>query len=279
MHCSVKETLKIKNEGDCKLIVANLYSKYKNLRAQILDNTAWVEKICLKADGKEYSVPCSYRREEFFPKFDILLNVIPSAKEIELNADYQYNWFSRNTEDTPYRIERLLNHGSVQAKDFFYAEQVQFEDDWDFNLPRVYGEKDGKQYCGRIDYEAVEALPEDGYWCADDILISFYTEDFSGVDVNGIISAGQAFQSFGGDCYWEITEKKINFMLEEVQPLESREDFEKFIALYLDFYRAVNDNPGLCSYLIFVDESRLIRRALILDINIDGSYTVKMAAV
>lgn len=278
---SINETLKIKNEHNYKLIVGAIRFQYTLLGALMLNNDAKVFELNLKADGKDYS----FSGEAVTPEFKELLDAMRSAIEIELNASYEYWWRGgyANMNIGPFPvcelIEDMLKEGDVEAKDFFYSMYNSADCEQGYGILSAFGEKDGKQYCGVIEAKVVEELPEDGEWYAADTLICCEVEDLSEVNADEVIAACRAFDSIGGDYTLDANENGIDFYLNDVKPLGCREDFEKYIDLDLGLYRTVYDGPGMGDNLQFIDESGTIPRLLELEINIDGSYTVKMASV
>ena len=278
---SINETLKITNEGYYEHVVETVRFQYTLLGALMLNNDAEVFEMNLKADGKEYS----FSGEAVTPEFKELLDAMSAATEIELSASYEYWWRAgyEHMNIGPFPvcelIEGMLEESDIEAKDFFYTMYNSADSEPGFGILTAFGEKDGKQYCGIVELKEMEDVPVDGEWYAADTLICCEVEDLSEVNADEVIAACRAFDEIGGEYSLEANEKGISFYLNHTEALKSRSDFERFAELYLNLYHTVYDGPGMGSDLQFMDTAGAVPRLLEWDINIDGSYTVKIAAV
>ena len=122
VYYTVKEKLTVRNREACEEMIYSMKCQLSLLGVLMLQDDAAIEKISLKADGKEYT----FSGKEITPELHALLRAMDDAEALELEAIYDYTWrlCYEDMNIGPFAVcetaEMLLKNDPSAANDFYY---------------------------------------------------------------------------------------------------------------------------------------------------------------
>lgn len=122
VYYTIKEKLTVRNREACEEMVDRMKYQLSLLGVLMLQDDAAIEKLALKADGKEYH----FSGTEITPDLHTLLRAMDDAETLELEAAYDFTWRLRyeNMNIGPFAVcetaETLLKENPSAENDFFY---------------------------------------------------------------------------------------------------------------------------------------------------------------
>ena len=122
----------------------------------------------------------------------------------------------------------------------------------------------------------VEDFPEEGNWhTIVDPFLCFGADDPNREKEKNIISVCQTFLNENAEYGINRDGDEIALEIDAIS-LKSKKDFDSFLSICKELY-CISDYFSLMG--LFIDGSGDVPRFLELDINDDGNYTIKIAAV
>lgn len=277
VYYTVKEHLIVKNMTKASIPVEVMKRQLSLLGALMLTDDAYVTTLELTVDGAEHR----FSGKEISSDLHTLLRAMDQGKNMELVANYEYRW--RSSMDYlsvgPFAVcdcvKDCLQEDPKQAENLFYSMYNEADCESGAGILTAYGKKDGKTYNGQIELTSA-ALPEDGVWKNQDTTIVFEADLTDDMDYASIEQICHAFEERFPDVSFEQNEHSVYFCVNNLT-LRSKAEFEGLIDLYAKLICATDGECGMIGE--FVDLSGKDAGILELDIEADGSFTLKSAVI
>lgn len=275
---TVKEHLSVRDareSADCDLLFLASH-QIALLASRMLEDEGEIFSLQLVADGEEYA----FSGREITPQLHAVLRALCTAKTVDLCIDYSFVWRAEIDElDVgPFvlcgAVEELLAEDERQYENVFYSMYHQADSSFGDGVLVAHGQKNGRRFCGMVDFLPSE-LPETGCWENADTLLVLEAPPFSGVDAAFLGRVAQDFSELGAEVVCQEAAQELCFYVNRLV-LRSKEGFLRLIELYRRLQAAVGDEPLFLGGLVDLSG----RDAAILELAVQkDSYSVQIARV
>lgn len=275
IYYTVKEHLVIEDTEKHSDIVDLTVNHLSLMGASLLMDCGNFSELTAIADGAEYVFSGSTVTENYHK----LITAIRDASHIEIIASFGYWYYAFSVDPGPFamvdRLQELAKNDPEQLTGMFYSMYNNADCDATAGTLIGFGEKNGQIYTGCMDLISVDCIP-DGDWHTPLTALCFDSDDLEGKDCSAIVDVCTKLCAFSSKDELSYDDHSISFYLNNLQ-INSDAQLKAFMALTAEL---IDLTDGECSLIgELVDTHSPDARILHFDVEYNGSYTLKMAAL
>jgi len=272
VYYQIKEHLTVADTEKNWQVASIASSQLSLLGAFILQDCAVVEEVALVADGATYHFSGNLMTEDYHN----LIRALNDADAFELVTSYEYEWTANSVDPGPFAMVDYLQQLDSEAMEgVFYSMWNTADSANTAGVLVAFGEKNGQHYAGEVEFKPVDMLPA-GEWTTPLTAVSYEEDDVAEKDLNAIESVCRQLCAFSSDDVLEVSKEEVTFYLNNLRVLND-DQLKSFVKLYAEL---IDLTDGMCSLIgELVDLSGDDASILHFDVEADGSYTMKMAAI